>query len=103
MLFRDIGLSMASGPFLATTLAARVAAAAGQPDLTDTITGGQQVALALPGQSGGELHLLDASEAKPVLLATAEEALLLRIAALPGGSPGECLGPPPRLSHATLR
>jgi alkylation response protein AidB-like acyl-CoA dehydrogenase len=102
LLFREIGRSMASGPFLATTLAARVAAAAGQPDLTDTITGGQQVALALPGQSAGEVYLLDASEAKLVLLATAEEALLLRIADLDGVSPVGCLDPTTRLSQATL-
>ena len=49
LVFREIGRALASGPFLSTTLAARVAAFSGDAELAAAVAGGQQVALGLLG------------------------------------------------------
>ncbi len=76
LLFREIGRSLATGPFLSTVLAARVAAFGGSPALAEEISCGQRVALAVPltddrfdgAQVTGPLQMLDPVDAGLVLV-----------------------------------
>jgi hypothetical protein len=86
---------------VATTLAARVAVGAGRRDLADAIAGGQQVALAVLDRTGDEIQLIDAAQAELALVATPEDASLVRIADLSDASPVACLDPTTRLWRAT--
>ncbi len=118
LLFREIGRSLASGPFLSTLLAARVAAFAGQPELAASIVAGERVGLAIPnshdllgpgGLVDGALQLVDVEIDRQgnhgglVLIATREIAALVRVADLHDVSPVPCIDPAVRLHRATAR
>jgi alkylation response protein AidB-like acyl-CoA dehydrogenase len=118
LLFREIGRSLVSGPFLSTLLAARVAAFANQPELAASIVAGERVGLAIPssndlvGRNGmvdGAIQLLDVdvesqgNSSGLVLIATPEIALLVRAADLNDVSPVPCLDPAIRLHRAVAR
>src|SRR5690606_17727986 len=108
LLFREIGRADAPGPFLATVLAARVAAFGGDAALAAEIAGGRAVGLAVPAtldavDAGGTLHgalqLLDAT-AGLALVATPEVAAIYDTAALAGVVAVPCLDPTARLERA---
>jgi len=111
LVFREIGRALASGPFLSTTLAARVAAFAGDADLAASVAGGQQVALGLLGVGAtidpgsgtvdGDLHLVDAAEADLVLVPGADMTSLVALADLEEVVSVECIDPTTRLSRGT--
>lgn len=111
LVFREIGRALASGPFLSTTLAARVAAFGGDAELAGAVAGGQQVGLALLGAGAsidpasgavdGELQLVDAVEADLVLVAGPDVASLVAVGDLEGVASVECVDPATRLSRAT--
>jgi alkylation response protein AidB-like acyl-CoA dehydrogenase len=118
LLFREIGRSLASGPFLSTLLAARVAAFAGLAALAASIMAGQRVGLAIPGSHDlvgidgvvdGVLQLFDAEVENQgnatglVLIATSNLAVLVRFADLHDVSPVPCIDPAVRLHRAVAR
>jgi alkylation response protein AidB-like acyl-CoA dehydrogenase len=107
LLFREIGRHLAPGPFLATTLGARVAAVAGATDLAAAIMGGEAVvgaaearsAEAVVGAGGvtGSFDLIDPVGASHVVAVTPDGAALLSLAGvdpeiLPSIDPGVRLG-----------
>jgi len=105
-LFREIGRSLACGPFLATVLGARVAAFGGRPDLAARIIAGSAVVgLVVPdpgaevdgSEVSGRLELLDATDAELVLVAGPARASLLAMADLGATTPVGCLDPTTRL------
>ncbi len=110
LLFREIGRSLASGPFLATTLAVRVAAAAGLDDLAASLLDGtaraglaeprSQLGSFGPGSIDGDLDLFDPVGAEVVVLAGVEGAALLSMASLSGARAVECIDPATRLHEA---
>jgi alkylation response protein AidB-like acyl-CoA dehydrogenase len=109
LLFREIGRSLAGGPFLATALAARVAAYGGNRQLGNEIGQGARVGMGVLGaesrldRSGvvGTLHLVDGDDTELVLIATQERAALFARADLGGLTVLECIDPTARLSRAT--
>jgi alkylation response protein AidB-like acyl-CoA dehydrogenase len=109
LLFREIGRALPSGPFLATTLGARVAAFGGDPALAEAISGGRQIGLAVLGldtvidDSGvsGELQLLDTTGAELVLVASRDEACLIALGDLDGVAAVECIDATTRLARGT--
>jgi alkylation response protein AidB-like acyl-CoA dehydrogenase len=112
VLFREIGRSLAGGPFLATVLAARVAWSAGDAALTDAIVGGAAVGLlALDrstttdggGRLDGAVQLIDAEGTELVLLADLDRASLYRVDDLGGLAAVASIDPAVRLARATAR
>ncbi len=111
LLFREIGRSLASGPFLATTLAARVAAVAGFDDLAARLLEGtvraglaeprSQLDAFGPGGVDGDLDLFDAVDVEVVVLVGVGGAALLSMSALADITPVECIDPASRLHEAT--
>ena len=109
LLFREIGRSLASGPFLATTLAVRVAAYGGDSRRAAEIGRGGRVGMGVLGPGGtfdpsgldGEVHVIDGDEAELVLVATHERAALLARADLGDLVAVECIDPTVRLARAT--
>jgi len=109
LLFREIGRSLAGGPFLATTLAARVAAFGGKAELGTEIGAGGRVGMGLLGpesslDSGGvagTLHVVDGDDTDLVLVTTHERAALFARADLGNLAALECIDPTARLARAT--
>jgi alkylation response protein AidB-like acyl-CoA dehydrogenase len=108
-LFREIGRGLATGPFLSTVLAARVAAFAGDAALAEAIGGGQRVGIVIPGSSTligadgsltGPLQLLDCEADGLALAVSPEQAVLVRVADLTGVAPVACIDPGVRLCRA---
>lgn len=103
LLFREIGRSAATGPFLATVLGARVATFAGRDDLAKTIiSGGERVGLVLGSSLEGEVQLLDADQSL-VLFVSRDEASLLESGAFDELSSIPCVDPATRLHRAAAR
>ena len=107
LLFREIGRSLAPGPYVTTVLGARVAALGGAPDLAGAIVGGtSRVALAVtdhdtdvaPERVAGSLQLLDAVGADHALVVTPEVALLIATADLRDGVDAVCIDEATRLT-----
>ena len=111
LVFREIGRALASGPFLSTTLAARVAAFGGDAELAAAAARGQRVALGLLGADAsidsasgaidGDVQLVDAVDADLVLVAGPDVASLVAVGDLEGVASVECIDPTTRLSRAT--
>ena len=109
LLFREIGRSLAGGPFLATTLAARVAAYGGNSQLGREISLGGRVGLGVlgpestldPGGVVGTLHVVDGDDTELILVATHERAALFTQADLGELVALECIDPTTRLARAT--
>lgn len=77
LLFREIGRSLAAGPFLATVLAARVATYAGRDDLAGPIIDGRErVGLVVGGSIEGELRLLDAEQSLVLVVSPSSASLV---------------------------
>lgn len=109
--FRELGRGVASGPFLSCTLAARIAAGAGdEPLLESLLQGRAQVGLALlrsgaavrDGVLQGDVHLIDAASAELVLVLDEHETALFRRADLGRIDPADSLDPGARLEKATV-
>jgi alkylation response protein AidB-like acyl-CoA dehydrogenase len=85
LLFREVGRHLAAGPFLATTLGARLAAAAaGDADLASTILAGEaRVAWARTSAEG--LLVVDGDGAELALLLDGARAALLDLSGLAPG------------------
>lgn len=85
LVFRELGRRLAPGPFVATTLAARLAATAGAADLAGELVGGEScVALAVPrGELSigatvtGDVHLFDHAGAGHYLVIGPDQAALV--------------------------
>jgi alkylation response protein AidB-like acyl-CoA dehydrogenase len=103
LLFREIGRSLASGPFLATVLGARVASFGGDPELSAAIAAGAKVGLALPDRDESRVRLLDTVGAEWVLLAEPQRASLFRAADIGEPATVPCLDPGSRLSRVEMR
>jgi alkylation response protein AidB-like acyl-CoA dehydrogenase len=110
VLFREIGRSLAGGPFLSTALAARVAWFAGDAPLTEAIIGGAAVGLlALDrsttlddgGRLDGSVQLVDAEGSELVLLAELDRASLYRVTDLGDLASVASIDPAVRLARAT--
>jgi alkylation response protein AidB-like acyl-CoA dehydrogenase len=109
LLFREIGRSLAGGPFLATALAARVAAFGGNRQLGKEIGEGARVGMGVLGAESrldrggvvGTLHLVDGDDTELVLIATQERAALFVRADLGDLTVLECIDPTARLSRVT--
>jgi alkylation response protein AidB-like acyl-CoA dehydrogenase len=99
VLFREIGRSLVSGPFLSTVLAARVASFAGDEGLTAAIIGGAPVGLVVTGEP---TQLIDAVGAEHVLVVGAEQAALFAVADLGPAAPIVSIDPAVRLSRRSL-
>ena len=91
LLFRELGRGLTPGPYLATSLAARVAGAGGDPELAGSLIGGDcRVGLVVPGQGcrleadrlRGPLRVMDAAGAELALVVNREAAALVRIGEL---------------------
>lgn len=88
LVFRELGRSLASGPFVSTALGARLAAAAGEVDLAARIASGSApVALATPRDEtptightvSGSFHVIDGPGASHLLVLTRSAAALVDI------------------------
>ncbi len=112
LLFREIGRSLASGPFLSSVLAVRVAAFGGEAALADEIASGRPVGLIVPDSLGavangvvdGSLQLVDVDAPKAGALALiADEfgAAIVEVGSLKGLSPIPCYDDATRLHRAT--
>jgi alkylation response protein AidB-like acyl-CoA dehydrogenase len=111
LLFREIGRSLAGGPFLATTLAARVAAFGGKAELGTKISTGARAGMGVLGPESsltpdgvvGTLHVVDGDGGDLVLVTTYERAALFARADLGELVPLECIDPTARLARATTK
>jgi alkylation response protein AidB-like acyl-CoA dehydrogenase len=112
LLFREIGRSLASGPFLSTVLAARVAAFAGNSDLAEQIVAGRPVGLVIPSSLGllrdgvvsGEMQLIDTgggTEGGLALLAEESGAAIIDIGTLDAVITIPCYDDATHLQRAT--
>jgi alkylation response protein AidB-like acyl-CoA dehydrogenase len=104
LLLREIGRSLASGPFLSTALAARVAIFAGRHDLAEAIVaGGERVGLMIDGSAAagraGDRQLLDA-EGSLVLVLDDVSASLVDLTALGPVTSVVCVDPASTLHRA---
>ncbi len=112
LLFREIGRSLATGPYLSSVLAARVAAFAGDHDLAAAVVdGSQRVGLAIAlspelirsnGLIAGDLQLLDLDvvDNGSVLIATASAAALVSVSSLDDVVSVACIDPGIRMQRA---
>jgi alkylation response protein AidB-like acyl-CoA dehydrogenase len=113
LLFREIGRSLATGPFLSSVLAARVAGFGGDLELAANIVGGSRrvgMAIALSpeliGSDGlitGDLQLLDtdtAIDSALVLVVTASCAALVQVSSLVEIVVVPCIDPGIRIRRA---
>lgn len=112
LLFREIGRHLAPGPLLATSLAVRVAARAGQGDLAAALLSGEAMsALALPRRADAALgaridadvQLIDRAGAGYILVTTPAGAALVAAADVEGCVDVDCIDPGVRLATASLR
>jgi alkylation response protein AidB-like acyl-CoA dehydrogenase len=111
LLFREIGRSLAGGPFLATTLAARVATLGGDAQLGREIGAGRRVGFGVlepdstldPAGLAGTVYVVDGHDTDLVLVATRERAGLFAPADLGDLVALECIDPTARLARATTR
>lgn len=112
LLFREIGRSLAPGPYVATALAARVAAFGGAMDFVESILEGRsRVGHAVLGEgtairSGklmGPLRLVGAGGAEAVLVATASEAMLVSLADLTEIRDEQCIDDATTLQRAMAK
>jgi alkylation response protein AidB-like acyl-CoA dehydrogenase len=107
LLFREIARSLAGGPFLATTLAARVATYGGELQLGKEISQGGRVGMGVLGPDGtldaegvvGTLHVVDGVDADLVLVVTQERAALFAQAELGEPIALDCIDPTSRLAR----
>ncbi len=106
---RELGRSLAPGPFVSTILAVRLASCAGLADLAAALLAGEAragwaVPTGGPVPAGpivrGDLHLIDAVDAAWVLLVDPKGASLLATGALTDLRPVPCIDPATRLSRA---
>lgn len=110
LLFREIGRSLAPGPFLATTLGARVASGAGRADLVVAILAGELVVgLAEPHGDAdvgdrvtGPFDLIDTLDADFVVAVGRAGAALLAIDDLGPVTTLTCIDEATRLAEVTL-
>ncbi len=112
LLFREIGRSLATGPFLSSVLAARVAGFGGDLELAANIVGGSRrvgMAIALSpeliGSDGlitGDLQLLDTdtSDSALVLIVAASCAALVQVSSLVDVVVVPCIDPGIRIRRA---
>lgn len=101
LLFREIGRSLAPGPYLGTVLGVRVAAAS-DTDLAARILAGEAgVAIALDRPTG-ELRVVDGTSASHVLVLDADGAVLHRLDDLVGRRMERCLDDATRLMVGSL-
>jgi alkylation response protein AidB-like acyl-CoA dehydrogenase len=98
LLFREIGRFLAPGPFVASALAARVAAAAGDATAGAILEGRAVVGLAEP--FGDRYRLLDAAHADLVLAVDTDGATLTERAAWGDVEPAVALDPTVELAYA---
>jgi alkylation response protein AidB-like acyl-CoA dehydrogenase len=106
LVFREIGRRLAPGPILATVLAARVAARAGDSALTSSILAGESVVGLVQHVDGervaaratGSLRLLDAVDVAYVLLIGPDGAGLLATDELGTLTSIDCIDPGSRLA-----
>ncbi len=109
LLFRELGRSLAAGPFLATILGARVAAFGGKAELGREIGAGRRVGMSVlgPGSTfdegglAGTMHVVDGDDTDLVLVATYERAGLFALTDLVDPVGLECIDPTARLARAT--
>ncbi len=117
VLFREIGRSVASGPFLSSVLAARVAAFGGNGALADEIVAGRRVGLVIADQAGalvldsgtggvltGDVQLIDADATNAdglVLVADERGAAIFEVGALANVTASPCYDEATRLHRAT--
>jgi alkylation response protein AidB-like acyl-CoA dehydrogenase len=112
LLLREIGRSLAPGPYVATVLGARVAALGGAADLVESILAGQtRVGHALladdaewsGGSLTGSMRLVGAVGADYVLAANSSEAILFSTADLKDVSDEQCIDDATSLQQATAK
>jgi alkylation response protein AidB-like acyl-CoA dehydrogenase len=102
MLFREIGRSLAPGPFLATVLATRVAALGGAPELASRLLAGDARAGLVLGDVDGPVRVLDAVGAELLLVVSVFGASLHAAADVRGAVDEPCLDDASRLASGTL-
>jgi alkylation response protein AidB-like acyl-CoA dehydrogenase len=109
LLFRELGRTLAPGPFLGTVLAARVASRAGFAGLAGDLVGGTaRAGLAVATDAvvadecvRGPLQLLDCTGADHAVVVTPAVAGLVEVAALDDVTVADCLDAPTHLCEAT--
>ncbi len=102
LVLREVGRSLAAGPWIASMLGARVAAAGGRADLAEAVVAGTaRVAWAVP-ISPERLHLVDAAGAEHALVVDEAGAALYAVADLAGVSPVGSIDPASSLTAAML-
>lgn len=110
LLLREIGRHLASGPFIATILGARVAAMAGESDLAGAIVAGEVMVCSAEPRAGavvgpsmsGAFDLLDAPGAAYALVATPERAMVLSVDSLAHAATLPSIDPAVRLAQVEL-
>jgi len=109
--YRELGRGIASGPFLACSLAARVAAHVGDASLLgELLEGGTQVGLGVlragatlqDGVLRGDIHLIDATAADLVLVVHETETALFGRADLGAIAAADSIDPGVRLEKTTV-
>jgi alkylation response protein AidB-like acyl-CoA dehydrogenase len=102
LLLREIGRSLAPGPFVSTLLAARVAAFAGNTDIyAEIVSGRQRVGLVIAGASGDVAQLVDADQ-NWALVISDSQASIIDISNLPDIRSVTCVDPTTTLRRATI-
>ena len=111
MVVMELAKHLAVGPFLASTLGARVAAATGHLELVDQIAAGTAMVglaeLRGDGEIGadgfkGSFDLLDCTGASHALLVTRDGAALIELVEFGDVTPAESVDPGTRLATATV-
>jgi alkylation response protein AidB-like acyl-CoA dehydrogenase len=108
LLFREVGRQLAPGPFVASALAARLAACADRADLARKIVAGDVMVALAQRRAGaasdgrsldGRLDLFDAAEADYLLFIDSSGAGLVEAAALGDVTAVDCIDPGTRLAE----
>jgi len=110
LMFREIGRRLAPGPLVATCLAARLAAEAGQVELAASIRDGVAVVglaqtaggVSSPAAVSGPVDLYDCVDTDLVLVASRAGAALFDSGALSAVEPYPCLDPGVRTARARI-
>lgn len=102
LLFREIGRSLAPGPYLATVLAVRVAALGGAPEIASMVLAGEQRVGLVVGDGAGVVRVLDGAAADFVLAVQPDGSALHAASDLVDATDEPCLDDASRLTTATL-
>ena len=102
LMFRELGRSLAPGPFLPTVLGARVAAHGGREDLAAAMVSGDTIVGLAERRTDGGLDLIDAADASIVVEVGPDGARVYAVDDLAAVTAEPCIDDATRLAAALL-